>query len=301
VASQKLTGRQIEYVLRRAADLEARREQQGIQEMQDEKLSVGDLVRLGEEAGLGSDAIMRALGELRRGVLRDEEKDALSRALGPSRLVVSREVPGPSTSVQRAVERFLREQLMTIRRHHGERIEWERAQGLWPGLARSLDFAKRYAFGPVSRVETVVIPEREDTTSVTFEIDLSEMRRHRLAHLALRAGAAFVLVGLGGAAIFPGFGVGDVLALFSGGAIAGSFAALERRRYQQARERVAIAPERFLDLLVQKRRRALDRMATPVLGEAQEQVDIEPETQPDVEDDDPTITDRTDRADRSEG
>jgi hypothetical protein len=278
VASQKLTGRQIEYVLRRAADLEARREQQGIQEMQDEKLSVGDLVRLGEEAGLGSDAIMRALGELRRGVLRDEEKDALSRALGPSRLVVSREVPGPSTSVQRAVERFLREQLMTIRRHHGERIEWERAQGLWPGLARSLDFAKRYAFGPVSRVETVVIPEREDTTSVTFEIDLSEMRRHRLAHLALRAGAAFALVGLGGAAVFPGFGVGDVLALFSGGAIAGSFAALERRRYQQARERVAIAPERFLDLLVQKRRKALDRTpTTPLIGEA-------------AEDDDPTVT-----------
>jgi hypothetical protein len=276
VPSSKLTGRQIDFVLRRAAELETRREQQDGQETQDDDLSVGDLVRLGEEAGLGSDAIMRALGELRRGVLRDEEKDALSRALGPSRLVVSREVPGPSTSVQRAVERFLREQLMTVRRHHGERIEWERAQGLWPGLARSLDFAKRYAFGPVSRVETVVFPEREDTTSVTFEIDLSEMRRHRMAHLALRAGAAFILVGLGGAAILPGFGVGDVLALFSGGAIAGSFAALERRRYQQARERVAIAPERFLDLLVQKRRRALDRNPTPLLGEG--------------EDDDPTIT-----------
>jgi hypothetical protein len=284
VSSPKLTGRQIEFVLRRAAELETRRDQQDSGETQDTDLSVVDLVRLGEEAGLGSDAIMRALGELRRGVLRDEEKDALSRALGPSRLVVSREVPGPCTSVQRAVERFLREQLMTIRRHHGERIEWERAQGLWPGLARSLDFAKRYAFGPVSRVETVVIPEREDTTSVTFEIDLSELRRHRLAHLALRAGAAFAIVGLGGAAIFPGFGVGDVLALFSGGAIAGSFAALERRRYQQARERVAIAPERFLDLLVQKRRRALDRSATTLTGET----DVSPDPEP--EDDDPTIT-----------
>jgi hypothetical protein len=270
-SSQKLNGRQIDFVLRRAAELETRHEHQRNQETQDEDLSVGDLVRLGEEAGLGSDAIMRALGELRRGALRPEETDALSRALGPSRLVVSREVPGPSSVVQRAVERFLREQLMTIRRHHGERIEWERAQGLWPGLARSLDFAKRYAFGPVTRVETVVIPEREDSTSVTFDIDLSEMRRHRLATLALRAGAAFALVGLGGAAIFPGFGVGDVLALFSGGAIAGSFAALERRRYQQARERVAIAPERFLDLLVQKRRRALDRTVTPALPEEPEE------------------------------
>jgi hypothetical protein len=294
VGSQKLSGRQIDYVLRRAAELETRRELQESRETQDDDLSVGDLVRLGEEAGLGSDAIMRALGELRRGVLQDEERDALTRALGPSRVVVSREVPGPSTSVQRAVERFLREQLMTIRRHHGERIEWERAQGLWPGLARSLDFAKRYAFGPVSRVETVVIPERDDTTSVTFEIDLSELRRHRLVHLALRAGAAFALVGLGGAAIFPGFGVGDVLALFSGGAIAGSFAALERRRYQQARDRVAIAPERFLDLLVQKRRRALDRAATSVVTEIETDAEAEARA-----DDDTTVTQGT-RGDRTE-
>jgi hypothetical protein len=256
VASQKLTERQIEFVLRRAAELETRVE---VPDGRDEEhdLSAGDLVRLAEEAGLGSEAIIRALGELRRGVLREEERDAITRALGPSRLVVSREVPAEAGGVQRAVERFLREQLMTIRRHHGDRIEWERAQGLWPGLARSLDFAKRYAFGPVTRVETVVMAEGEGASSVTFEIDLTEMRRHRLARLALRAGAAFALVGLGGAAVFPGFGVADVLALFSGGAIAGGFAALERRRYQQARERVALAPERFLDLLVHQRRPAL--------------------------------------------
>jgi hypothetical protein len=270
VPSGKLSQRQIEFVLRRAAELETRREDGG-RETQDDDLSVGDLVRLGEEAGLGSDAIMRALGELRRGVLRDEETGALTRTLGPSRLVVSREIPGPSAAIQRAVERFLREQLMTIRRHHGDRIEWERAQGLWPGLARSLDFAKRYAFGPVSRVETLIVSDDDDATSVTFDIDMSEMRRQRLVRLALRASTAFALIGLGGAALFPGFGVNDVIALFSGGAIAGSFAALERRRYQQARERVALAPERFLDLLVQRRRRALGRSSMPLLTDTDDE------------------------------
>jgi hypothetical protein len=270
VASQKLSQRQIEFVLRRAAELETRREETG-RETQDDDLSVGDLVRLGEEAGLGSDAIMRALGELRRGVLRDEETGALTRTLGPSRLVVSREIPGPPQAIQRAVEKFLREQLMTIRRHHGDRIEWERAQGLWPGLARSLDFAKRYAFGPVSRVETLIVSDGDDSTSVTFDIDMSEMRRQRLVRLALRSTAAFALVGLGGAALFPGFGVNDVIALFSGGAIAGSFAALERRRYQQSRERVALAPERFLDLLVQRRKRALGRPSSQLLTDGDEE------------------------------
>jgi len=257
VSSQKLSNRQIEFVLRRAAELETRRELPD--EAKSEELTVTDLVRLGEEAGLGQEAIMRALGELRRGALRAEEADALSKALGPSRLIVSREVPGAPAAVQRAVDRFLREQLMTLRRHHGDRIEWERAQGLWPGLARSLDFAKRYAFGPVSRVETLVVAESDSTTSVTFDIDMTELRRHRLAQVALRATAAFALVGLGGNFIFPGFGMADVMALFSGGALAGGFVALERRRYQQARERVALAPERFLDLLVQRRKRALLR------------------------------------------
>lgn len=264
MSSQKLSNRQIEFVLRRAAELETRPE--GLpdgDESRANELTVTDLVRLGEEAGLGQEAIMRALGELRRGAMRAEEADALSRALGPSRLVISREVPGTPYSVQRAVDRFLREQLMTLRRHHGDRIEWERAQGLWPGLARSLDFAKRYAFGPVNRVETLVVAESDSSTSVTFDIDLSEMRRHRLGQVALRATAAFALIGLGGNWIFPGFGLADVISLFSGGAIAGGFVALERRRYQQARERVALAPERFLDLLVQRRKRALLRGSPP--------------------------------------
>jgi hypothetical protein len=284
VASQKLSHRQIEYVLRRAAEIETARDpERDPGDGPDQDLSVGDLMRLGEEAGLPSDAIMRALGELRRGALRQEETGALSRTIGPSRLVVSREVPGPAGSVQRAVERFLREQLMTIRRHHGERIEWERAQGLWPGLARSLDFARRYAFGPVSRVETLVVAESDDSTHVTFDIDLTEMRRQRAGRMVFRAVAGFALVGLGGAAVFPGFGVNDVMALFSGGALAGGFAALERRRYQQARERVALAPERFLDLLVQRRRRlparveeATERTAVTEVNEINEDPDPNP-------------------------
>lgn len=270
--SHKLSSRQIEFVLQRAAELETRREPASAGDPQHD-LSVGELVRLGEEAGLGSDAILRALGELRRGVLQEESADALTRALGPGRVIVSRQVPGTPQSVQRSVDRFLRDQLMTVRRHHGERVEWERAQGLWPGLARSLDFARRYAFGPVGRVQTVVMPEGDQGTSVTFDIDVSDMRRHRLWRLGLRASAAFALVGLGGAAIFPGFGVNDVIALFSGGAIAGGFAALERRRFQQALERVALAPERFLDLMIQRRRRSLGHSAPTAFtleGEAED-------------------------------
>jgi hypothetical protein len=255
VASSKLSVHQIEEVLRRAAEIEAgspRADEDGSPSLDEQ-----DLLRLGEEAGLSEDALKRALAELKRGELAPRDDGALGRTLGVGQIVVSREVPGAAEPVQRAVERFLRDQLMTVRRHHGDRIEWERARGLWPGLARSLDFAQRYAFGPVSRVETLILAESTQSTSVTFRIDLSEMRRYRFLRVLVRAGLAFTILGLGGTVVLPGFGPGDVLALLSGGAAAGGLFALERRRFEQARSQVALAPERFLDLLALRRRRAL--------------------------------------------
>jgi hypothetical protein len=263
VSSDKLTRQQVDFVLRRAAELDTR--PGGEAERSPEGgLSVGEIVRLGEEAGLRGTAISQALTELRRGVsIEPEESGVVAHALGASRIVVSRLVPAPVAAVRRAVDRFLREQLMTVRRHHGARIEWERAQGIWPGLARSLDFSKRYAFSLVSRVETIVDGEEGDgdgdddaeltaQTAVTFNIDLADMRRERLTQMSLRAAMAFALVGLGGAAMFPGFGLADLAALASGGVAAGGVFALDRKRYLESRSRVALAPERFLDLLTQR-------------------------------------------------
>jgi len=250
----------VDFVLRRAAEIDTQdpaREERA----SDETLSVGELVRLGEEAGLPSEAVEQALTELRRGAsLAPEEKGTLARTLGASRVVVSRVVSAPIDTVRRAVDRFLRDQLMTIRRHHGDRIEWERAQGIWPGLVRSLDFSKRYAFSLVSRVETILSQEGQDgnDTAVTFHIDLSEMRRERMAQMGLRAAMAFALLGLGGAAMVPGFGVYDIVALAGGSVAAGGIVALERRRYMESRSRVALAPERFLDLLAVRHGRRND-------------------------------------------
>jgi hypothetical protein len=217
-------------------------------------MTAGEVVRLGVEAGLRVEAVAAALTELRRGGMVEPETGPLARALGASHILVSRVVPGPIEPVQRAVERFLREQLLTVRRHHGERVEWERAQGIWPGLLRSLDFSKRYGFSLVNHVETTIIAEG-DSTAVTFNIDVSQMRRERMTHIGVRSFLAFALVGLGGTALFPGAGLAEALALAGGGVAAGGIFAIERRRYLESRGRVALAPERFLDLLVQRRRR----------------------------------------------
>jgi hypothetical protein len=269
--SDKLTRPEVDFVLRRAAEIDTSIPGPHDRGPED-GLTVADLMRLGEEAGLRDGAVSQALTELRRGVsIEPEETGVAAQALGAGRIVVSRLVPVPVESVRRAVDRFLREQLMTVRRHHGARVEWERAQGIWPGLVRSLDFSKRYAFSLVSRVETVVAsepmgPGAEAETSVTFNIDLHDMRRERLTQMGLRSAMAFVLIGLGGVAMFPGFGVPDLVALASGGVAAGGLFALDRRRYFESRKRVALAPERFLDLLTQRSTRRLSAKPTDPLS-----------------------------------
>ena len=257
VPADKLTRKEVDFVLRRAAEIDTRAPGAN-DRTSDDALSVGDLVRLGEEAGLRRAALDQALTEIRRGVpIEPEEEGALARTLGAGQVIVSRVVAAPIDGVRRAVDRFLRDQLMTVRRHHGDRVEWERAQGIWPGLVRSLDFSKRYAFSLVTRVETILSPEGENgaDTAVTFNIDVSDMRRERFTQMGLRAAMAFALLGLGGAAMVPGFGVYDIVALASGGVAAGGIFALERRRYLESRSRVVLAPERFLDFLALRQKR----------------------------------------------
>jgi hypothetical protein len=262
VASGKLTRREVDEVLRRAAELESRRLGKGAGAGEDDEgdpqgthLPEPDVFRLGQEAGLSEDALREALVDLRTGALGREGHPP-----SPWEIIVTRTVPGEPEPVARAVERFLRDQLMTIRRHHGARIEWQRARGLWPGLMRSLEFARRFAFGPVARVETHVEAAGDGGgTHVSFRIDLGPWRRDRLVRAVGRAATAFGCFGLGGAWLLPGFGLPDVMALLAGGGIAGGLVALEQRRFAHSREEVAVAPERFLDLLVLRRTKALAR------------------------------------------
>jgi len=259
LAGETLSPGEVDYVLRRAAEIDSTpspgRHATELEPFagHDTHLPMGEVVRLAVEAGLKLESVASALAEVRHGAMVEPETGPLARALGSGHIVVSRVVAAPAEVVRRAVERFMREQLLTVRRHHGDRIEWERAQGIWPGLLRSLDFSKRYGFSLVNQVETTILAEG-DNTAVTFNIDVSQMRRERMATMGLRSALAFAVFGLGGTVLFPGFGVADALALASGGIAAGGIFAIERRRFLESRARVALAPERFLDLLVQRRR-----------------------------------------------
>ena len=55
--------------------------------------------------------------------------------------------------------------------------------------------------------------------------------------------------------MIPGFDVYDIFALANGNVAADGIFTLEHRRYMESRNRVALAPERFLDLLAVRQQR----------------------------------------------
>lgn len=252
--SDRLSRRQVDLVLRRAADLEAQRRDGGGREEDQDHLSPDDLLRLGEEAGLSPESVGRALAEVRHGsFLEAEPPGGLADLVGPKRLAIARHVPAGVEQSERAIERYMQQQLMIVRRHHGERVEWEKAKGLWPGLARSLDFARRYTFGPIERVETMVMPDEHGTSSVAFRVDLNELRRTGVSRMAVRA-VVPMLMAAGMASVASS--MPDAAVMMSvGAASAAALVVRERRRLTRMRESVSLGVERFLDLMVARRRR----------------------------------------------
>lgn len=237
----KLTRAEAELVLRRAAELEASRQAQN-----EDSMEAADLERLGQEVGLSTDAVSQALAELQRGQLTPRDASALQRVLGESQVVVGRWVPHKPAEVTAALTSFMNDQLMVARRHQGERTDWVKAPGLFPGLARSLAFADRYSFGPVDQIESWVLPEGEGS-QVQFRMEMGAARSQGLSALTWRG-----LVLSGSGFVFAQ-GMADLAAAMTCLAAAGGGLALvllrERRRFAQLRDRVSLAPERFLDAL----------------------------------------------------
>ncbi|MCG5055886.1 MAG: hypothetical protein KA712_23255 [Myxococcales bacterium] len=244
--TSKLTRVQVEMVLRRAAELEAAREARA-----DDEIDPDDLTRLGEEVGLSAPVMEQALAELNRGQLASVPPKPLERLLGAARVWVERHVPGRPGRVSRALEQFMAEQLMVVHRHHGDRIEWVRAEGLFPGLARSVAFAERYSFGPASRVETVVCAEGNGTR-VSFRIEMGAAQRLGLRSLTARGMA------LSGFGLLLGQGVSGLAAALGCAGAAGLSLSWcwwhERQHLAKLRAQVGVGPERFLDELSRKRK-----------------------------------------------
>ena len=200
----RLTSRDFELVIRRAAELQARDaeggDSDGIEEV--------EALRIGRELGLSSHHLHRALAEV-QGAGRPEG-GAMSWMFGPASVSVGRTVQGDAAHVARTLENYLvgREYLSVLRRLP-DRVLYTRAAGAPAAVGRAM--SKAFNRTPplvVSNLDTTVRRIEDDYSYVGLATTLSG---HRVGTALTSIGGG--LWGGGALAAFLGIAVAPLAAL----------------------------------------------------------------------------------------
>jgi hypothetical protein len=240
---RRLSPAEVQLVLRRAAELEAHRDED------EHGLSHAELEALATDVGLSSEAVQRALAELHAGALAPPTAPgALERVLGPRQLVAERVVPGSVAEVNARVERLLRAQLMRKQRDFGERAVWEHAPGWLPQLRRSLDWSGQLGLGEVRALEVGLVDAGNGNTTVRLGADVAALQRKVVAGTVLGTGVGIAAALLLAAAHLPHL-VEWIAAAGSAGTGTLAFLRAYRREVQSA----LTALERLLDEIAANR------------------------------------------------
>lgn len=245
---------QVQRVLRRAAELE-KRERPEPAVAAAGQMTRADVTQIADEVGLAPAAIQRALAELDAGLLAERAPAGfLDRTIGPADVVCTRSVAGPIESVRSQVERFLRGQLMQVKRNLGDQgLVWEPAADLVSRVRRAFAIGTRVALPRDCELESNVVADPEDATRVLVRLEL-----HMGAPRQRRAWQAFggVAAGLGvialGITTLHAIGPEAVMAAAGSATAAGSYVAA-RKGYRRDLARAESGLLRFLDALEHER------------------------------------------------
>jgi hypothetical protein len=243
--SHDLTRRDLEAVIRRAAELEAEAGSRV------PELSETDVVRIAGEVGLSEASVRRALAELRAGagggLLAD--RGWAARLCGPGLVTATRILERPSEEVRQEIEAHFRENesLRLARRTRGVSL-WEPDSGVIASIVRSVDLSGAgYQLAKKSQaLELGVIPLNEGSCQVTLTADLGKERGAWFWVLGIGTGGALAT----GASIFiTGLpSLPDVVALGSP-ALLGLTMGMARRAYMRAMEKMRLILDGLLDRL----------------------------------------------------
>ncbi|MEO6774019.1 MAG: hypothetical protein ABI467_13555 [Kofleriaceae bacterium] len=239
---EQLTRKQVELVLRRAAELEQR------DETALDTLTPQDLERVADELGMSQDALHQALAESRAGALvADEERTLLDRLFGRRIIEARRFVPGEVTSLRLAVDQFLQEQGFVLKRNLGQAQVWESGRDWRTRMRRALR-AGAYRLPREVEIEVRVaeVPGGPHPVLVALRVDATRARSSRVGAATASLIAAGLVIG-GGALMLP---MPTELLAIGGGGLAGVGGSwLSRSSYRDQCERLTVAVERFLDFL----------------------------------------------------
>jgi hypothetical protein len=214
-----LTREEVARVLHRASEIEAAADGPTT----GDRFDAEAVEQAAVEVGLSPAAVRQAVAELRIGVLPadpaaptkrvDRSRVATSRFVTQQRLVERR-----PEAVHAAVDRFLRSQMLELRRRSGDRSLYRPRRDLVASLRRGLDFAGAIKLDGIRTVSLLVTPADERTLACV-EAELASSRANVVAGAAGTGAGVALLMGIGGAlAAEPGL----VIAAVPAGAVVGA-------------------------------------------------------------------------------
>jgi hypothetical protein len=193
-----LTRDEVARVLHRASVIEAAADGPGAADGYDAEA----IERAAVEVGLSAAAVRQAIAELRVGVLPDDAAPAKrtnrSRAATSRFVTQQRLVERRPEAVHTAIDRFLRSQMLELRRRSADRSLYRPRRDLVASLRRGLDFAGAIKLDGIRTVSLLVTPA-DERTLVCVEAELASSRANVMAGAAGVGAAVAVLMGLGGA------------------------------------------------------------------------------------------------------
>jgi hypothetical protein len=255
----------LERVLARAAEL------QGLSSDSSDvsdQFSEEQLIELGKEVGLSPDHLRQALAEERtRSVVPEQEHGIAASLFGPGLVYAARTVPGKSADVLAAIDRWMQEaELLVVKRHHGNRIVWERRPDVLLGIKRALKAGGRdYALSNAHEVSATVLDVGDDRVHVVLDGDL---RNQRVRARQQAIGSAGFGVAVGGALAVMGI----MAAVAAAPAIAMGVGGFTAARAYQRRivTRAQLALDQLLDRLERGElsRRGTNSLLGAIIGAA---------------------------------
>jgi hypothetical protein len=204
--ARRLSTEQMEAVVRRAVELQARES-----DASDSGITSDELLRIGGELGIEASHMRRALAEV--AVDATPPADVGSRLLGAARTSASRTVPGDPEAVRQHIERYLLDsQYLAVLRRLPDRTVYEKAGGFQVDVARAMDAARGALSGggkgprigagfdlrTARSVEVAVAPLEAGSAWVTLVADLGNQRTGYW--LGINGGAGVGAVAMGAVA-----------------------------------------------------------------------------------------------------
>jgi hypothetical protein len=236
----RLTSDEVALVLRRAAELDAADDCPPAAAGYD-PAAVEEAAR---EVGLSPAAVRQAVAELRVGALPDEAPVKRRRGRSSRTVCEQRLVATPPDAVLAAVDRFMRTQMLELRRRSGDRSLYRLRNDLVAGLRRRLDFAGTIKLDGLETIDVVVTPA-DDRTLVRVEAELASSRANAVATGAAAGSAVTLGTGLLGALLAePTLVIG---ALPAGAVIGGGSIRVAGGRWQKRHDDVAEVLASLLD------------------------------------------------------